>query len=248
MNRYLLVFSLFLFSGLVSGNDRDGYEVAAVIYSKSQVVIASEVKGIVESILDVGTQFKKGDTLFKVDSAYEERLLVNYRHQKEFLTLKLKKQNVIAEGYVELKKNNSISDYLLFEKQVDVLNSQSEIERLKVEIEKLEDVLSKKSILAPYDGVVIERNPALFQRITVGNPIVAIYNPNTLYLKAFISASRVKLLELESVELSGFPDSQRAILDYVSPIVKQGSNTVEISFRLPEAVALIGESILIRFN
>lgn len=120
--------------------------------------VSTEISGIVQKIyFDEGDIVKKGTVLLKLNSdILEKEILItkaNYAHAQE--ELKLKKWEY--ERYDTLYSSGDIPLRDLRKRETEYLKSSFNVEKYKAELEKLELTLEKKSIKAPFNGVVVKK-------------------------------------------------------------------------------------------
>jgi RND family efflux transporter MFP subunit len=121
--------------------------------------IAPEVDGIVEKVnFDDGDRVKKGDVLVKLNSELLEKTLaatVAY-YEQALSDLELAKKELDRAN--NLYKEQLISSQSYDETNFKVKGVEKRAAALKADMERYELELKKKSVRAPYDGIVVRKH------------------------------------------------------------------------------------------
>ena len=131
--------------------------------------LSAELAGRISKInFDSGAYVQKGAVLVEIDSEIEKAELKG-------ALAKLELDKINAERQRTLRKNSANSKSDLDTAEANLLNSESEVERLKATI-------AKKTIVAPFDGKTGIRLVNLGETVAVGANIVTINNYDKLYI------------------------------------------------------------------
>ena len=121
--------------------------------------IAPEVNGIVEKVnFDDGDRVKKGDVLVKLNSELLEKTLASTvaSYEQALSELELAKKELDRAEH--LYKEQLISSQGYDETEFKVKGVEKRAAALKADMERYELELQKKSIRAPYDGIVVRNH------------------------------------------------------------------------------------------
>jgi len=134
------------------------------------VTVSTDLAGIISQIsFQSGTTVKKGDLLVKLDSRQEEAQLRSAEAHRDLAKLSLERQrSLVADGAV------SRSDYD---------TAESEFRQATAAVDDARAMIDRKTIVAPFDGMVGIRQVDLGQYLNVGAPIVALQSLDPIYVE-----------------------------------------------------------------
>ncbi len=134
------------------------------------VTVSTDLAGIVSEItFESGATVKKGDLLLKLDTRQEEAQLSSSEAR-----LDLAKANLDRQAGLLAKKAVAQTDY-------DSANS--EFRQAAAAVEQARALIARKTILAPFDGLLGIRQADLGQYLNVGSPIVALQSLDPIYVR-----------------------------------------------------------------
>ncbi|CAM2929420.1 efflux RND transporter periplasmic adaptor subunit [Helicobacter burdigaliensis] len=141
-----------------SGTLQQNHKFVGSLYFSERSSLASEIEGVIEELyVDEGTRVKKGQPLAKLNS---DLLIKEIRAKTALLEQSkaiLKKNTKDFERYSKLYKSDSIAykeyEDALFTLQAQKANTQS----IEADLEYLKTQKDKKTLLAPYDGVILQK-------------------------------------------------------------------------------------------
>lgn len=124
-----------------------------------QAPIYAQVSGYVKMWhKDWGASVKKGDVLAEI---YAPALDAKYRQSKADLESEIALNNLAkltAERYIALRKNQAVSEQAISVKVAEAKAQQAKVNAAKQRVSNYEALIRFKTIVAPYDGVVINRS------------------------------------------------------------------------------------------
>ncbi|WDE11816.1 efflux RND transporter periplasmic adaptor subunit [Thalassomonas haliotis] len=221
----------------------------ATVYTKQTIVLTSEQSGQILSVLDTGQTFNKGELLFQLESDYETRLLALLHEENDILKNKQKTQENLLKNYDRLFDEKLISEELQAAKLINYYNSQALLNNNRQEVTEIQWILDKKSLYAPFSGVVLERYALPVESVRAGDAIMKIANPNELFIKLKIPAGRLDKLDFrQGATLVHNSHSTALELDYLVPQIDAKSNTVEVSYKAPETALLLGQNVQLKLK
>lgn len=180
--------------------------VPATVVSRSDAQLSAEVEGRLVMVAEVGDAVATGDTL----AIIEDRGL-------QLLKLELEAEVVRAEARLkflesELKRFSTLAESnLAAVNQLELTRSErdaavGDLDVAKARLAQNQDKLSKTRLLAPHDGIVVERLMTPGERVTEGSPVVRLVDQNHLEVIArapldyFTYVQRGQVLELQDAE------------------------------------------------
>ncbi|WP_125562020.1 efflux RND transporter periplasmic adaptor subunit [Pseudoalteromonas rubra] len=244
--KYLVVMALLCHAiGAACASELKQSRFPAQVYSKHNYVLSVELFGTLEMVLDEGAKFKKGDTVFRLDTSLEQAQLKAYQ-QLELLTQdQLAINRTIFANYKQMHERKALSEDLLSEKELSVINSEIQRTRNSVDIAQMRSAIKRKQFIAPFDGVVLERLSSPREVVQQGKKVVRILKDNDLYLKVKLPVSSLSNYALGKASVINGHLSLPIELDYVSQQVDKQTNTVEVSYALPDAPFRVNETVMI---
>lgn len=125
------------------------------------IQLQSEAAGRIISLkLPSGGQVKKGQLLLRLDSSEEQAQLKNAQAKVELARLELKR-------FEKLVKKSMVS-------QESVDKAQADLKIYQAEIEAIQALIRKKSIIAPFDGWLGLHNLEVGQLLSANSPITSL--------------------------------------------------------------------------
>lgn len=145
--------------------------VAAVgtLTAREGIDVSNEVEGIIEKIyIESGQRVKLGDLLVALNDDAEQADLISFKAQEELASASFKRT-----GDMWKKKTVSETDY-------DTASANLKVARAKVS--QTQAMIAKKSIRAPFSGVLGIRNISLGQYVSPGSRLVSLQDASVLYI------------------------------------------------------------------
>jgi membrane fusion protein, multidrug efflux system len=133
------------------------------------ITVSTDLAGIISQIsFQSGATVKKGDLLIKLDSSQEVALLHVAEARRDLAKLSLDRQrNLRASGAVS---------------QSDYDSAESESRQAAAAVDEASALIARKTITAPFDGLLGIRQVDLGQYLNVGAPIVALQSTDPIYV------------------------------------------------------------------
>jgi membrane fusion protein, multidrug efflux system len=133
------------------------------------VTVSTDLAGIISQIaFESGVTVKKGDLLVKLDSQQEEAQLHSAEARRDWASVSLERQrSLVSSGAV------SKSDYD---------SAESAFRQATAAVDDARALIARKSITAPFDGLLGIRQADLGQYLNVGAPIVALQSTDPIYV------------------------------------------------------------------
>jgi membrane fusion protein (multidrug efflux system) len=151
-----------------SGDWSDAISFTGSVRAVNSLTVASEVSGVIESLpIESGTLVKKGDLLLALNDRQEAAQL---RIAEARLALA---QTDVARKR-ELKKEAAIAE-------ADIDAAESELKQADANVDNCRSALAKRSIKAPFDGLLGIRQASLGQFLNPGAPVIALHSVNPIH-------------------------------------------------------------------
>ena len=218
--------------------------VPGTVYSRYDAELSSEVAGRVTWIADVGTHLAQGDPITRIDDVIlkfqrqEAAALV----QKERDRLKFLDREVGRLEQLSAQNNAAVSLYEQTVSSRDVTRSDLSIAR--AQLGQIEDQLSHTVVAAPFDGIVTERRRDLGERVSIGDVVARLVDPENLEIIARAPFSSVgHLYEGSQLGLENDSKKSRGTVRTLVPFGDARSHLMEIRIDVPASEWTVGEAL-----
>ncbi len=137
---------------------KETIQLPGTIEAWFQAPIYAQVSGYVKMwYKDWGARVKKGDILAEI---YAPALDAQYRQSKADLASEIALNDLAkltADRWIALRKNQAVSGQSISIKVAEAKAQQAKVNAARQNVENFEALINFKTIVAPYDGVVINR-------------------------------------------------------------------------------------------
>ncbi len=150
--------------------------VKGLLVPFEQARLASRAQGLIARVKEEGERVAKGEVLLELESAMENLQVEQQRH-------------VLALRDFEWKSTDTL-------RTKDVVSrTEAEEKRIAREIADVQlaqavQLLDRRKVYAPFDGVVTEKMRHVGEAVDEFVPVLQVVNVDTLYLELFLPASR----------------------------------------------------------
>ena len=121
--------------------------------------IYARVTGYVKMwYMDYGDQVKKGDTLAEINAPDLDAEYAQAKAGLETERARYKLAEVTAERWVALRPNHSVSEQSITVKEQELKAHAALLKESEQKVRNIDAFITFKTIVAPFDGVVIQRN------------------------------------------------------------------------------------------
>ncbi len=160
---------------LIKGEVNPIQEFVGTLNFDKSSILAAQNSGIIKKIyFEVGDEVKKDKTLVQIDSdlldAQIKALKANLDAAKDTLTNSSKDY----QRYKKLLESNTITQKEYDDALLSKNSSDSNVKALEANLKELQIQSYKKSIKAPYNGTVVEKNVNLGEWVSAGTAIAKI--------------------------------------------------------------------------
>jgi membrane fusion protein (multidrug efflux system) len=188
------------------------------------VMVNNEVPGQVRAIrFESGDRVRAGQPLVQLDTTVDEADLAGLEASLELAQLQI-------ERNTKLLQDRAVS-------QGDVDQIQAELSRARAAVAAKKALIAKKTIRAPFDGVLGIRQIDIGQYLPEGSTIVALEALDTVFVDYKLPERHLaKLTEDQpvAVRVAAYPgDVFSGRIQAISPAVDQGTRNVQVRAQLP---------------
>lgn len=193
------------------------------------IQVSCEIAGIVSEILfQSGDRVKKGDPLIRLDATVDQAALSALRADLRLAEIEHKRSSDLLP-----KKAVSRSDYD---------QALAKLQSAKARIEEQQAVVSRKTIRAPFDGLLGIRQVDLGQYLNSGEGIVPLHSLDPIYVDYTLPERHFRQLKLGQavqVELDALPsEAFEAKVTAIDTALLEGTRSVKLRATLenPEEI------------
>ena len=154
--------------------------VPGTVVSRNDARLSAEVPGRLTEVLDVGTRVQKGDPVAVIEDTMLKLRNTELKAQVRRAESSLRFLENEEQRFAQLAKSNLAAVTQLEQTRSDREVALGDLEIARARLEQNEDQLARTRILAPYDGVVVERLMMPGERVIEGGNVVRLVDPNNL--------------------------------------------------------------------
>mgnify|MGYP001822079372 FL=1 len=154
--------------------------VPGTVVSRNDARLSAEVPGRLTEVLDVGTRVQKGDPVAVIEDTMLKLRNTELKAQVRRAESSLRFLENEEQRFAQLAKSNLAAVTQLEQTRSDREVALGDLELARARLEQNEDQLARTRILAPYDGVVVERLMMPGERVVEGGNVVRLVDPNNL--------------------------------------------------------------------
>jgi RND family efflux transporter MFP subunit len=224
-----------------TGNVTPQAEFIGTVFYKEVSDVASEISGRVDEVrFEEGQRVKKDQVLIKLGAdILKKRLLATSATYEQVLS-ELEIARIEFERREKLFKTKAISEQSYDENRFRVKGLEKRAESLEAEVERIEIELQKKTIRAPFEGIVIDRLVDRGEWLAEGATVAILAKDDVVDIVADVSEKFIPFIRV------GMPVKAIVNGDEISgsviAVVPRGdiaTRTFPVKIRTPNTLALI---------
>ncbi|UJF19308.1 efflux RND transporter periplasmic adaptor subunit [Vibrio sp. SS-MA-C1-2] len=214
-------------------------EAIGFIEPNQGVTLTSETSGIIDSIdFESGATVKANQQLVTLDSTVEIANLKSAEARKPAARAKYQR-------YQGLYKKGSISKEALDEAEADYNSLAADIEALKATI-------ARRTIAAPFSGIVGIRNVFLGEYLQPGTDIVRLEDTSVMRLRFTIPQTKISAIHLGQqvkIVVDSYPDMMfTGSINTIEPAVNFQSGLIQVQAEIPNNNGKLRSGMFARAN
>ncbi len=227
----------------------EGYFIGSLYFEESSH-LASEVSGVVEELyVKEGDKVKKGQKLALLNSDLLNQDIASKEALLKRSKALLQKSTKDFQRYKNLYQNNSISfkeyEDALFALEAQEGSSQS----IEAELAKLKKEKEKKSLLAPYDGIILSQAFKRGEWVSIGDSLFNIAKLTPLKASIDVPFNVLRTLKIgQKVEVMIASKSYNAFIAAVIPLGDSKARTfpIKLSIDDPQEELIAGLEVQVK--
>jgi RND family efflux transporter MFP subunit len=224
-----------------TGNVTPQAEFIGTVFYQEVSDVASEISGRVDEVrFEEGQRVKKDQILIKLGADILKKQLLATSATYEQVLSELEIARIEFERREKLFKTKAISEQSYDENRFRVKGLEKRAESLEAEVERIEIELQKKTIRAPFEGVVIDRLVDRGEWLAEGATVAILAKDDVVDIVADVSEKFIPFIRV------GMPVKAIVNGDEISgsviAVVPRGdvaTRTFPVKIRTPNTLALI---------
>jgi RND family efflux transporter MFP subunit len=210
---------------LFSGSEASAATHEGLVQPLREVIVSSQVESlIIELAVREGDVVKKGEVMARLYSRPEELEVDRARAALEMREFE-------NQGAQNLFKDNLISEDEAMQKRI-------ELDIARIVLEQAEEAVSRREILAPISGVVVDRFAEEGELVTSGDSLFELVDVATVRIQLFLSVEEARNLKVGQTVPVLFPEmgsdgSTNATVEFIDPRVDPASGLMRVRLELP---------------
>jgi len=216
------------------------------VISLRDALLSAEISGRLEWLAEVGDTVEKGDTIAKIDDHLLTLQLRNDQAQIKRIKADLSYQHRQQERLSKLLQNNSVAKNELDQVESRIGILQQDLAIAKINAERAQYQLERSKVVAPFSGVIANREMNLGELTQVGSPLLRLVD--TKQLEISVSAPlRVARFNQPGTMVAVHRDKQEISTQIrgAVPVGDERSRMMELRLKLQGSEWLIGEAVTV---
>lgn len=169
--------------------------IGTVSFSKCSDVASQSSGAVIEMSFESGDKVKKGDVLLKIDSKVLDAKIRSADALLESSKIDLQNASKDFVRYKRLIAQRSISQKIFDDSHFKVDSAKETLNFQKASLDELMTQKEKKTVLAPFDGVIVEKNTEISQWLNMGSSVATLVDTNNIDLIFSLPTSYIYRLE-----------------------------------------------------
>lgn len=198
-------------------------EIKGLIIPFEQANLSSRGTGVIKSLKDEGAEFQKGEVIFSLDDDAE-------RASVDTQKAVLEKRSWEVESNKKLRgKGGSSED----EERTIIANFKT----AEAQVREAEAMMDKKTVRAPFDGVVVRRIRFPGEAVDQYMPVANVVNLSRVFLEIYLPANRLKDVQAGEPVQIRVPDlpgrTYAGKVDFIAPVIDPASGEFRLKILMP---------------
>lgn len=173
--------------------------VGTVNFDKKST-LASQSSGLVKKVnFEVGDKINKGKVLIEIDSDLLDARIKSYIANVEIAKIKLKNSNKDFLRYKRLLETKSITAQEFDSATLEFDSAQQNVISLKAQLKELKIQKAQKTVIAPFDGIIIEKSIHIGEWAGEGKSVATLVNTSSVEIIFNLPVNLVSGLKSKSL-------------------------------------------------
>jgi RND family efflux transporter MFP subunit len=154
--------------------------VPGTVVSRSDASLSAEVAGRLTAVADVGTMVKKGEPVAQIEDTTLRLQHTELQAEVKREEARLRFLESEEKRFTKLAESNLAAVTQLEQTRSDRDMARGDLDVARARLDQKSDQLARTSIVAPFDGVVVERLMTLGERVDEGSKVVRLVDQDDL--------------------------------------------------------------------
>ena len=214
------------------------------VVSRHDARVAAEVEGRLVSVAEVGQRVASGQRLASID---DTRLLLE---QAEARAVVVRERARLAYAEQELKRAQQLAAKgLVTTSRLDEARSARDAARAEqgavaARLDRVDDLLRRTTIKAPFAGIVTERLRRPGERVEEGDTVVRLVDPDTVEVQVRVTPDNLPHLSAhKEIELKVGTSSSNGVVRTVVPVGDDVSRLYDVRLTVPAGTWPAGTTV-----
>jgi membrane fusion protein, multidrug efflux system len=207
-------------------------ELSGTVISDNEKIITSRNMGYIKEVyVNEGSQVKKGDILYEIDSSNidsnKKEVLLNL----EILKNQARNIEINYNRYKRLQEQDLVSKYDLEQLELNLMNTKNMISITNAKLKEVDTQYDYLKIKAPNDGLIIRKSIKAGEMAMPSMPALILTDLSNLLIKTDISETNlnsIKIGQEVDVEIASQNFKTKGVVEAIIP----NTNTMTHSFVL----------------
>ena len=226
---------------IVHGEAEPMVEFVGTVYYARKSDVAAEVEGVVEEVFfEEGYRVKNAEPLVSLGADILDTVISATRADYELVLVELQQAQKELNKREPLFKEGSVSESAYDEYFFKSKMLQNRSMSLKASLDRLLLEKKKKKILAPFDGIVVQKNAEKGEWVDNGGMVAVIADDSSVDIVVNVPAEMLKYLK-PGKELAINIDNEKSTGRFLSFVPKGdvATRTFDVKIRLKNTTGLI---------
>lgn len=223
---------------VTQGPIRTGPSLTGTLTAEEEATVRAQISGsILETFAEPGQPVSEGQTLARLDSASlmdaynsARAAVTNAQSNLQVTQREAERQRVLAEAGAVAERNVETANQ-------SVVTAQATLAQARAQLANAEKQLGYTRILAPFSGVVSERQAAAGDVVQPGGAVYTIVDPSVLELEAAIPAEDLATVSIGApveFNVTGYADRPfRGEVTRINPSADPATRQVRVYAEIP---------------
>ncbi|NVJ26669.1 efflux RND transporter periplasmic adaptor subunit [Myxococcus sp. AM011] len=217
---------------------RSGPGISGTLQARTAAAVRAQVGG---TVLDIKAQqgqvVKKGQELARIDDATLRDQLIATRTAVSTARNALRVAEAEQERSAKLAKAGVITQRDFERAQLSVAQAKGQLAEAHSRQTLAREQLGRTRVVAPFAGVVSERQASVGDVVQPGSPLFTVVDPRTLRLEASVPAANLDQVKVQTpveFKVTGYGDNSfTGQVERINPVVDPNTGQVRIYVAIP---------------
>jgi RND family efflux transporter MFP subunit len=218
--------------------------VPGTVVSRHDARLSAEVEGQLIHVVDVGTAVSKGQAVASIEDTVLRLRNTELLAQVTRAEARLRYLESEERRFTQLAESNLAAATQLDQTRSDRDVSRGDLAIARARLEQNEDLLARTQILAPYDGIVVERLMMRGERVVEGSNVVRLVDQNDLEVIARAPLDYFDFVQPgETLDLSTQRRTESGTVRTVVAVGDRSNHQFELRLDLQSGLFPVGQTV-----